>query len=47
MKDVMRRQGEEIIDNSKFYKNNPAIMHPESYIILCKNIPSFNKLSVS
>jgi hypothetical protein len=45
--DVMSRHCEETIDNPHVDKNDQNILHPELYIILHKNIPSFNKLPVS
>jgi hypothetical protein len=47
MKDIMRRHDEEMINNPHADKNNPNIIHPKSYIIKRKEIPSFKKLSIS
>jgi hypothetical protein len=47
MMDLMRRHCEEMIDNPHVDKNNPLIIHPKSYIIERKDIPSFKKLSIS
>jgi hypothetical protein len=44
MMDVMRRHGEDIVDNTHVDKNNPLIIHPKSYIIEGKDISSFKEL---
>jgi hypothetical protein len=36
--DVMSKHDEEVMNNPHIEKNNPAIIHPKSYIILYKNI---------
>jgi hypothetical protein len=47
MKDVMRRHGEQLIDNPHVDKNDPLKILPKSYIIQRKDIPSFKKLPIS
>jgi hypothetical protein len=47
MKDIMKRHGEDMIVNPHINKNDLFKIHSESYIIMCEDIPSFEKLSIS
>jgi hypothetical protein len=45
--DIMIKQSEHMIDNPHVNKNDPLKIHPMSFIIERKEIPSFNKLPIS